>query len=86
MEGWIGGGLSCVVLRSTDGRMERRVDATLEAALPDEGVHEHGFDAGLTGVLSAIHLGDWVSLYLAALRGVDPTPVDTIEEVKRLLK
>lgn len=27
-------------------------------------------------------LGDLVSLYIAVLRGVDPTPVDVIEELK----
>ena len=30
-------------------------------------------------------LGDLVSLYLAVLRGVDPTPVDAIERLKGAL-
>ncbi|TPW10030.1 MAG: hypothetical protein FD129_2016, partial [bacterium] len=32
------------------------------------------------------HLGDWVSVYLGALRGVDPTPVTAIDELKRRLR
>ncbi|MBS1262979.1 MAG: Bifunctional phosphoglucose/phosphomannose isomerase [Methanonatronarchaeales archaeon] len=85
VEGWSDDGMSCVVLRSTDDEMERRVDAALEAVVPAEVVHEHEFGDGLPGVLSAIHLGDWVSLYLAGLKGVDPTPVNDIEKVKGLL-
>lgn len=34
-------------------------------------------------MLSAIILGDWVSYYLAILRGVDPAPVSLISELKR---
>jgi glucose/mannose-6-phosphate isomerase len=30
--------------------------------------------------------GDWASYYLALLRGIDPTPVDFIEDFKRALK
>ncbi len=33
--------------------------------------------------LASIYLGDWVSVYLAFLAGVDPTPVDAITELKR---
>ena len=36
-------------------------------------------------VFSLVLLGDLVSLYVAVLRGVDPTPVDVIEELKRRL-
>jgi glucose/mannose-6-phosphate isomerase len=36
-------------------------------------------------VLSLVLLGDLVSLYLAVLRGVDPTPVDVIESLKSRL-
>lgn len=37
----------------------------------------------LEEMLSAIVLGDWVSYYLAILRGVDPAPVNLISEFKR---
>lgn len=33
--------------------------------------------------LASIYLGDWVSVYLAFLASVDPTPVDAIGELKR---
>ena len=36
-------------------------------------------------VFSLVLLGDLVSLYVAVLRGVDPTPVDVIEELKERL-
>lgn len=36
----------------------------------------------LERVFSLIHLGDWVSWYLALLEGVDPTPVERIDWLK----
>lgn len=39
----------------------------------------------LSQVLSTIHFGDYVSLYLAALRGVDPSSVETIAYLKERL-
>jgi glucose/mannose-6-phosphate isomerase len=36
-------------------------------------------------VLSLVLLGDLVSIYLAVLRGVDPTPVAVIEDFKARL-
>jgi glucose/mannose-6-phosphate isomerase len=39
----------------------------------------------LAQMLSAIHLGDYVSLYLAALYGVDPTPIGAIGLLKQRL-
>jgi glucose/mannose-6-phosphate isomerase len=40
----------------------------------------------LSQMFSLIVLGDYVSFYLALLRGVDPTPVGTIEKLKIRLK
>jgi glucose/mannose-6-phosphate isomerase len=37
-------------------------------------------------MLSLIHLGDFVSVYLAVLRRVDPTPVAAIGTIKEQLK
>jgi glucose/mannose-6-phosphate isomerase len=34
-------------------------------------------------LLSAVHLGDFVSAYLALIRGVDPTPVESIAMLKQ---
>jgi len=39
----------------------------------------------LTRILSAIYKIDWLSFYLAALQGVDPTPVKMIDLLKREL-
>jgi len=36
-------------------------------------------------VMSLVLLGDLVSIYLAVLRGIDPTPVDVIERLKEEL-
>jgi glucose/mannose-6-phosphate isomerase len=36
----------------------------------------------LARMFSLIHLGDWVSYYLAVLNGVDPTPVKVIDYLK----
>ena len=40
----------------------------------------------LARMLSLVYLGDWVSLYLAHLNQVDPTPVQRIAELKVRLK
>jgi glucose/mannose-6-phosphate isomerase len=37
----------------------------------------------LTRLLSLVYLGDWVSYYLALLKGIDPTPIPLIDELKR---
>ena len=42
-------------------------------------------DELLGRLLGLLFLGDYVSLYLAALRGVDPTPVKAIDELKARL-
>jgi glucose/mannose-6-phosphate isomerase len=39
----------------------------------------------LARIFSLIHLGDWVSLYLAVLNGEDPTPVAVIDRLKQEL-
>lgn len=39
-------------------------------------------ESRLAQMLSLIHFGDYVSLYLAALNGVDPTPVPPIDYLK----
>jgi glucose/mannose-6-phosphate isomerase len=36
-------------------------------------------------MLSLVHLGDFVSVYLAVLRRVDPTPVRAIDTIKSAL-
>jgi glucose/mannose-6-phosphate isomerase len=79
--------LAAVFLEDPDQhpRIGRRVDLTCQeversgaAAIR---VRARG-DSRLERVLSHVLLGDLVSVYLAALEGVDPTPVDAIERLK----
>lgn len=37
-------------------------------------------------ILSALLLGDWASYYLAIKHGIDPTPVELVEEFKKLME
>ncbi|MCX8173987.1 MAG: bifunctional phosphoglucose/phosphomannose isomerase [Thermoplasmata archaeon] len=39
----------------------------------------------LTKMLSLMYIGDFVSIYIAMLRDIDPTPVPVIENLKKLL-
>ncbi len=67
---------------------QRRFDLTREVIVERAGaVHEiwSEGDSLLARVLSAIYLGDFVSLYLAFLNKVDPTPVQVIDYLKRKL-
>jgi glucose/mannose-6-phosphate isomerase len=74
--------------RALTGRMERRVELTagLVAAsgAPMRRVVARG-ELPLERVMSLVFLGDLVSIYLAALDGIDPTPVEQIERFKRAL-
>jgi glucose/mannose-6-phosphate isomerase len=69
-------------------RMERRLELTAgliaTTGAPMRRVRARGSGA-LERVLSLVFLGDLVSIYLAALDGVDPTPVEQIERFKRAL-
>ncbi len=79
-----------VMLRSNldRRRIQERWDVTAEL-MDREGVTArqvwgHG-DSKLAQMLSLIHLGDYVSYYVAMLNQVDPTPVDTIAFLKQRL-
>ena len=71
-----------------DPRLRRRIDVTAELVAPSvstlERVEAPG-DTPTERVLSLVLLGDLVSVYLAALSGIDPTPVEAIERLKRKL-
>ena len=82
--------LHVVVLR--DGgdhpQIQKRIDVT-RGLLADEAagwteVVARG-EGKLARMLSTIQFGDFVSYYLALLVGVDPTPVETIQQLKRTL-
>ena len=61
----------------TQHLLQGRVSGVSEAWSHGEGV--------LARLLSLIVLGDWVSYYLAALRGVDPWTIPAIDELKQRL-
>ena len=94
IEGWTRGSGSpfgLVILRhpGEHPRIARRVQATLEAItgsdLECREVHSEG-SAPMETALSLAILGDFVSTYLAILRGVDPTPVQALTELKERLR
>jgi glucose/mannose-6-phosphate isomerase len=69
-------------------RMTRRFDVTEEVmkAAGYEGLRIDGVGKSPTAqVMSLVLLGDLVSVYLAVLRGIDPTPVEEIEGLKKRL-
>jgi len=65
-------------------RIELSADVVAAAGSPVERVRSRG-QTRTERVLSLVLLGDLVSLYLAVLNGVDPTPVARIEDFKQRL-
>jgi glucose/mannose-6-phosphate isomerase len=92
--GWSGaaglGRFAGVFLDDCDShpRIKARIGLTEELIAPHAAatfrVQTRGATA-LERVISLVLLGDLVSLYMAVLRGVDPTPVAVIEELKAKL-
>jgi glucose/mannose-6-phosphate isomerase len=80
--------LTLVRDRDDGDAIARRMQVTAEILSPRVGAIEwvdtEG-DSVLERVLSAAWLGDWASVYLAFLYGVDPTPVGEIETLKARL-
>jgi glucose/mannose-6-phosphate isomerase len=66
------------------GRIELTAAEVERAGAPVIRVEARG-DSRLERVLSLVLLGDLVSVYLAVLEGVDPTPVEPIERLKAAL-
>lgn len=81
---------SAVLLRDKDEPIEARshIEATREILI-DKGVDVHEvWSVGkgrLAKILSTILIGDFTSIYLAILRRIDPTPVETISKIKEAL-
>lgn len=67
-----------------DSRIELTAAEVERAGAPVISVEARG-DSRLERVLSLVLLGDLVSVYLAVLEGVDPTPVEPIERFKAAL-
>jgi len=69
-------------------RVKRRIELTADvvaaAGSPVERVPSRG-ETRVERLLSLVLLGDLVSLYLAVLNGVDPTPVARIQDFKQRL-
>jgi len=86
----LGGSPRVVFLR--DRRDHERIAARVRitaTALRERGVETRVLESSgttrLARVVSLVLAGDYVSVYLAALRGVDPTPVKAIDRLKRAL-
>jgi glucose/mannose-6-phosphate isomerase len=94
IEGWTddtGGPFALVVLRHTreHPRIARRVQATLEAVGGSGLESREVWGVGSTSMeilLSLVMLGDFVSTYLAVIRGIDPMPVQVLSQLKQRLR
>ena len=82
--------ITALILRDKQDhpRVSKRMDITM-SIIRKEGVkvvevHSLG-QSLLARLFSLVYIGDFVSLYLAALNGVDPTPVAVIEGLKAKL-
>ncbi len=72
-----------------DERMKKRVDTTISLVFEKRARSvEIRLNAGvslLSKILCGIYIGDYVSIYLACLREINPTPVRIIENLKAKL-
>lgn len=78
---------SIFILRDEEdnSRIQSRMDITQNILQPFAGNVTEVFSEGsslLARIFSLIHLGDWVSFYLAMMHKVDPTPVTKIDYLK----
>jgi glucose/mannose-6-phosphate isomerase len=72
----------------THPRVKERIELTARLIAPGAaGVHriESRGQTSVERVFSLVLLGDLVSIYLAALRGIDPEPVELLERLKEEL-
>ncbi len=69
---------------SISPRFPLSVDLVAGSGLHHEEVQAVG-DSALARACSLILMGDFVSVYLGLLRGVDPTPVEVIDRLKKAL-
>ena len=88
--GGLAEGFSVIFVRGENEPIEIRNRIEITKSLMPAGsklfeVWSQGKSA-LARMLSAVCIGDFTSVYLAVLRGVDPTPVNTIAVLKEKLK
>lgn len=89
--GWAGasglGSFAVVMLADSDShpRERERFDITAEL-IERDGIPVHRIESSgetrIERILSLVALGDWLSFYLAIQRGIDPTPVAPISNLK----
>ena len=74
--------------REESAQMQKRFEVTSQI-LEHRGILSERIDMGegsvFTKMFRMIFLGDWASYHLALRYGVDPTPVDMVEELKKML-
>jgi glucose/mannose-6-phosphate isomerase len=82
---------SVILIRDPDEPPEirHRIETTKSLALHKAGkvleIHARG-EGKLAKMFSVLHIGDFTSVYLAVLQGVDPTPVKIIDRIKTEMK
>jgi glucose/mannose-6-phosphate isomerase len=81
---------SVIILRSKkeDGNIKKRVDFLKEIIIERKVIIEEvKIDCNniLEEIMSLLYFGDFVSMYLALLRGVDPANIDLIHQLKAKL-
>ncbi len=89
--GHTNGTLVAILLRGVEenNRLHNRFEATKRILMrKDREVIEiwASGESTLAKMLYLVNLGDYVSVYLAILRGIDPSPVTTIEKLKKELR
>ena len=67
------------------GRVKKQIEAAKEIIKDYEEVWVNG-ESHLTKLFYAIHLGDWVSYYLATSLGIEPEPTENINSLKERIK
>lgn len=78
--------LSFLFLRDVeeDGQVKNQIEFTKSLVGGRKLVEMQARGKGkLARILSLVYLGDFISFYLAILRGVDPTPIDVIAQLKK---
>ena len=94
IEGWVGahdvGRLSAIFLEDRDQHPRVRQRFELTAAMIEPGAHhvtriETEGESRTERLLWTVMLGDLLSLRMAAKRGVDPGPTETLDRLKREL-
>jgi glucose/mannose-6-phosphate isomerase len=89
LEGGLGPGRELVLLRDQAGEHDRdgrRVEAVLDAlGIGDPLLHTAGTGPDLARLARLTAFADFTSTYLGIARGIDPTPIRTLDQVKAAL-